>query len=156
MNMRETPARTPPIRVDYTPGVVLGIPVVAEGEAIGRLYDYAQTASGPSLSDVARQLGITPPSTQHRWAIGWSAPAGPEPTPRLVWYDPDKLAGIDAMVRRIAAEHPHVTEVIVAQGPGWSDWTVAFCGEDDGEVPARTESTAPTEAAAHREAVGEP
>lgn len=146
--MNTTPTRARPLVV-YRPSVVLSLPIVADRDVIDQLYDYAQTASGLSLSTAARQLGITPPSSRHRWAVGWSAPTDPELPSRLVWYDPDKLASIDATVRRIAAEHPEVDEVTVVQGTGWDDWAVTVAGPPrHGDGAAATWTEPPPAAAA--------
>lgn len=121
------PATRPTI--SYGSGVRLSVPVIADSETIHALYTAAQTTAVAELRAVAEDLGLTPPTEHHTWAIGWTGPVS-EPDRRLVWYDPDKLHAIDAMIDRITAEHPDLTAMIVIQGACWDDWVVAFTADD--------------------------
>lgn len=127
-----------PLRIIYKPGVVLSVPIVADRDVMDRLYQYASTAGGPELATIAQNLGVTRPSTNHRWAIGWSTPSEPDQASRLVWYDPDKVAGINAMARQVLEQNPRTSEVQVFQGPGWNDWGFASTGDDQNDAGETT------------------
>lgn len=128
-----------PVRVHFAPGLALSIPIIADRDVIDQLYAYAGTAAGAEVRAYALRLGITEPSDQHEWTIGWSSP-GPDRPARLVWYQPDKLARIEAEVRAAIRTHPDADEITVAQGAGWD------------EIDLRI--TTPVPAAAHGDGAG--
>lgn len=121
------PAGGPTVR--YSNTVRLSVPIVADGETIRALEAVADPTATARLETVAQRVGLVPPSAHHTWAIGWSGPAS-APDRRLVWYDPDKLRGIRAMIDTVAAAHPALSEVTVVQGAGWDDWGVYFTADN--------------------------